>query len=223
MKILLVAATQAEIDLYCRLSGVTEEHPVVRAGMEISCLITGVGIAAAAFSLGRHLALNAYDLIIHAGIAGAIDRKLSIGQTVFVRSDMFYKLGAEDGENYLSVFDLGLDNPDEYPFKHGKLFHDFPVFGRDFISTVTSVEAITVQTIHGNQTSIETLLQTCPEAQIESQEGASVLFAAKMMQMPCIQIRTISNFVERRNRDAWNLPLAIENLNHFLSNLLKPS
>ena len=29
-----------------------------------------------------------------------------------------------------------------------------------------------------------------------------------------IQVRSVSNFVEERNKDNWNLDLAIKNLNH---------
>jgi futalosine hydrolase len=34
--------------------------------------------------------------------------------------------------------------------------------------------------------------------------------------IPCIQLRAVSNYVEKRNKDAWNIPLAIENLNKQL-------
>ena len=33
------------------------------------------------------------------------------------------------------------------------------------------------------------------------------------MRIPCIQIRSISNKVERRNKESWNLDLSISNLN----------
>jgi futalosine hydrolase len=31
--------------------------------------------------------------------------------------------------------------------------------------------------------------------------------------IPCAQIRAVSNFIEKRNRDNWNIALAIKNLN----------
>jgi futalosine hydrolase len=41
--------------------------------------------------------------------------------------------------------------------------------------------------------------------------------------VPCVQIRAISNFVEKRNKSNWDIGIAIENLNkelhHFLSSL----
>ena len=48
---------------------------------------------------------------------------------------------------------------------------------------------------------------------IESMEGAAVFKVCEEMRVPCIQIRSISNKVERRNKENWNLDLAISNLN----------
>jgi futalosine hydrolase len=43
-------------------------------------------------------------------------------------------------------------------------------------------------------------------------EGASFLFCCLAENIPCAQIRSISNKVEKRNKDAWNFPLALANL-----------
>jgi len=40
------------------------------------------------------------------------------------------------------------------------------------------------------------------------------------MGVPCMQIRAVSNYVEKRNRDAWQIGLAIKNLNTFASEFL---
>lgn len=32
------------------------------------------------------------------------------------------------------------------------------------------------------------------------------------MEVPCLQLRAISNYVEKRNRDAWEIELALSNL-----------
>ena len=44
-------------------------------------------------------------------------------------------------------------------------------------------------------------------------EGASVFKVCQQFNVPCIQIRSISNIVEERNREKWDLDLAIRNLN----------
>jgi futalosine hydrolase len=43
-------------------------------------------------------------------------------------------------------------------------------------------------------------------------EGAAVFYVAMKMNIPCIQIRSISNYVERRNRESWKIKEALESL-----------
>jgi futalosine hydrolase len=51
--------------------------------------------------------------------------------------------------------------------------------------------------------------------QIESMEGAAFFYACRQLNVPCLQIRAVSNYVEKRNRDNWHIGLAIKNLNKF--------
>ena len=52
-------------------------------------------------------------------------------------------------------------------------------------------------------------------------EGAAFFLACLLSEVPFLEIRSISNFVEPRNREAWDLPLAIDNLNVALIELIK--
>jgi len=54
----------------------------------------------------------------------------------------------------------------------------------------------------------------------ESMEGAAFFYACKQAGVPCLQIRAVSNYVEKRNRDAWQIGLAIKNLNSFAAEFL---
>ena len=51
-------------------------------------------------------------------------------------------------------------------------------------------------------------------------EGASVFMVCNNFNVPCIQIRSISNKVEKRNTENWNLTLAIENLNATVKQII---
>ncbi|MCA5006666.1 futalosine hydrolase [Sphingobacterium bovistauri] len=198
MKTLIVAATRFEIQ---------DTIPLLEE-KQIPFLITGVGMTATAYSLGKALAKddNHFDIVINVGIAGAIDRTLNLGEVVDVQSDCFYELGAEDGNDFLPIEELG--------FAKG-----------NFVSTISQsqanlmkVNAITVNKVHGNQLSIEKIQQRLPDTHIETMEGAAVFFVCEQESIACIQIRSISNYVERRNRSAWQIDLAIENLNTWLRN-----
>ena len=79
---------------------------------------------------------------------------------------------------------------------------------------------ITVNKGHGSAASIQTLMAKYPDAQVESMEGAAFFWGALHAGIPFMEIRAISNAVEPRNRDNWNIPLALNNLNQVLVELL---
>jgi len=51
-------------------------------------------------------------------------------------------------------------------------------------------------------------------------EGAAFHYACLKEKVPYAEIRSISNYVEKRDRSKWNIPLAIKNLNDFFIVLL---
>lgn len=52
-------------------------------------------------------------------------------------------------------------------------------------------------------------------------EGAAFFYACLLAGVPFLQIRSISNRVEPRNRTAWDIPSAIQNLNQTLMEMLE--
>lgn len=218
MKILLVAATRAEIAPFAdRVSD--PEHPV-QAKLnhhQLDILITGVGMVATAYALGRHLSLNHYDLAINAGIAGSFDFTIAIGEVVQINEDVFAELGAEDGDEFLSLKELGFGDINHSAFPG----HDDEDDSHNFNMPdhIKNVKAITVNKVHGHEFSIAKTLSRV-NAQVESMEGAAFFYACNETSTPCMQIRSISNYVERRNKEKWNMPLAIGNLNDFLYRML---
>ncbi|UKJ08197.1 futalosine hydrolase [Solitalea lacus] len=197
MKLLVVAATQAEI------------QPFLDTKADCDVLITGIGMVATAYQLTKKLLSNRYELVINAGIAGSFDRSLALGSVVQVASDCFPELGAEDGDQFIDLFSLGFVDENETPFSNKKLINPFQIEGLQVVS------GITVNKVHGNEASI-TAIQQRFATQSESMEGAAVLYVCLTEQVKCLQLRSISNYVERRNRNAWNIPLAISNLNQAL-------
>jgi len=227
MRILLVAATAAELgplisdfgisiselDKNKRTSIFQVKSEIEHSNSEI--LITGVGMVATAFALGKHLAANPYDLVVNLGIAGSFDRGIRIGELVEVTQDTLAELGAEDNDAFLTIGDLGFGEATFYPST--KLADLYNLFNNFNLKTAA---AITVNTVHGNEASIEkTAARLSP--QLESMEGAAFFYACNQVGVPCIQIRAVSNYVEKRNRDNWNIGLAIKNLNTFAVEFLK--
>ena len=56
--------------------------------------------------------------------------------------------------------------------------------------------------------------------QVESMEGAACMLACQEANVPCVQIRSISNYVEKRNKSKWDISMAIDNLNLELKNFI---
>ncbi|MEO6851083.1 MAG: futalosine hydrolase, partial [Mucilaginibacter sp.] len=163
-------------------------------------------------TLGRHLAKHSYDLAINLGIAGSFDRDIALGEVVEVVEDRLSELGAEDDDAFLSISELGFG---ESVFKATAQLSDW-----DPQLNLKKVKAITVNTVHGHLSNISKLTNRL-QPQLESMEGAAFFYACKEAGVPCLQIRAVSNYVEKRNRDNWQIGLAIKNLNSFAAEFLK--
>ncbi|MFC3200185.1 futalosine hydrolase [Parapedobacter deserti] len=198
MDILVIAATEMEILPFLRLPGQR------RRGIDV--LVTGVGMVATAFALGQRLATARYDLLLNVGIAGSFDRSITMGEVVNVYEDTFAELGAEDGEHFIDIETLALARGTFL----GTASIDAPILER-----LRKCKGITVNSIHGNEATITDVVNRL-NPQTESMEGAAVFYAAQYSGIPVAQVRAISNYVERRNKAGWQIPLAVKNLNRWL-------
>jgi futalosine hydrolase len=213
MNILLVAATKSEVEpLLKELVKVPAEAGFNLGRLRVKCLISGVGMFATTFAMAKELSIQPYDLAINAGIAGSFDRDFSLGQVLHVTDDNFADFGVEDGNQFISMNDLGLGLNHYEPID--------PNLKSSSLDRITKARAITVNKVHGDEMSISaTAARLNP--QLESMEGAAFFYACSQFSLPSVQIRAVSNYVERRNRDQWNIPLAIDNLNQFLCTFMK--
>lgn len=176
---------------------------------EIRLCISGAGMVPAAYELGK-LAAENFDLAISAGIGGSFG-KFKIGEVVRIEQDCFSELGAEDDEHFLSMDQLGLGQQ----VQEIKMPYSHPV-----LKKLSLAKAITVNRVHGNEKSIQKVVLS-HQPGVESMEGAAFNYAANASGWPAIQLRAISNKVEKRNRDKWDIPLAIKNLNQVVLELIR--
>ena len=163
---------------------------------DLPILITGVGMVNTAINLTKELNINDYDLVINMGVAGCFSDEIRIGDVVEVVEDCFSEIGFEDGEYFSEFSDFEIKTKYKVEEK----------------TRLRKVKGITVNTVHGNEHSTHNIIERL-HPDIESMEGATVFKVCEEMKIPCIQIRSISNKVEKRNKENWNLDLAISNLN----------
>ncbi len=222
IKILIVAATSSEAAFLSHTVRKAKAGQLLSLppshNMKIDLLIPGPGITATAYHLGKHFSLNKYDLAINIGICGSMDPEIVPVRVVNIYSDQFGDFGAEDGRENLDIFDLELLKKNEFPFKNGMLNATY-TGNLSTIKALPRVKGITVQRAHGSAARIKNTLKKYGPV-MESMEGAAFFYACKMEKIPCLQIRAVSNKVERRNRNNWKIKEATDALAGFTGMLL---
>jgi len=216
VRILIVAATGAEIEplvggLHYRSDGDSRVTRYSRGPQAIDVLTTGVGMVATAAWCSRALAMQDYDMALNVGVCGSFDEAITAGTVVHVVTEQLPELGAEDDETFLSVQDLKLLANNEFPFQAGRLMNPGPP-DNSVLLHLPGVHGITVNTVHGHEQSIAAVRHRC-NPQVESMEGAAFMYACLIHQIPFAEVRAVSNVVEKRNRRAWKMAVAIDNLN----------
>lgn len=203
MNLLLISATHQE------------SHFVSYRWPEVKTVVTGVGLVNTTYYLAKYVLSDRPDLVIQIGIAGTFLEQQPLGSLVLVQKDCLGDFGAQDKNQFLTSFELGLENKNQFPYNQGWLINPhsskFPEFKQ--------VSAITVQTASGEENTIERRLQMF-KPEIESMEGFASAYVCAQEKIPFLQLRAISNKVEVRNRQAWDIPLALNRLEEGLNELI---
>ena len=225
MKILLVSATNLEIAPLLEFFTIPAEEfsdgmlHINRHQHELTILVTGVGMVSTAYHLGKLFATSSFDLALNAGIAGSYDPSIPIGEVVNVVQDTFAEMGAEKKDEFIPLSELKIGGKaTAITFFSGKFLPDNIVDNPDFHG-LRKVRGITANTIHGNEPSI-TKSKAGIKPSTETMEGAAFFHACHEAGIPCLQLRSISNYVEERDPSRWNIPLAVSRLNQTLISLI---
>ncbi|MCB9361167.1 MAG: futalosine hydrolase [Flavobacteriales bacterium] len=224
MNILIVSATYLEIEpLLTHLKFVEQSNQKLRKytynNHQIDVLIPGVGMTCTAYWMGKTLTIKLYDCAINLGLAGSFNNDIKIGDVVNVVSDRISELGAQDGEKFLSLIDMDLIEDEDFTLVNGEMINSIPLENK-IISSLKSVRGISVNTTHGEENEIEKVIKLF-NPDVESMEGAAFYYACLLEGITCAQIRAISNKVEPRNKENWNIKLAVKNLTETSLKLLK--
>lgn len=216
MKILIVAATHAEAEVISQ--SILPDNDLIAAGLELEVVVTGIGSAATISSMYRWFIENGKpDLAINIGIAGSFNEAISTGDVVIPVRECHADLGIEDHDSFLTLAEAGLADPDSAPYREGWLHADGEILSK--LPSIKKVVSITVNTATGSEGTINKLRRKY-NPDIETMEGASFFYVCRLENIPFIAIRSISNRIEPRNRDNWNVVLALNNLKACLSDVL---
>jgi len=203
MHILIVAATELEIK---------DLRPLFTTNSNVDFLVTGVGSPNTILTLSTYLhSSKNYDLILNIGVAGSYRYDISLGDVFQIERDRFGDLGAEDKDGTL----LDLDDLNLQDGKNDSVFSATHTF-----KDIASIDAVTVNKAHGSASSI-VRIQKKYQPSSESLEGAAFFMTCKSFNVPrYAQLRSISNYVEPRNKNKWNIPLALNELHTIVYELV---
>ena len=190
--ILLVGATAPELDWV---------GP--RAGVET--LLVGIGPVDAAVRVARALAAAKYDVVINAGIAGALHGVANVGDGVVV------------GEE---IIDLNLETGERIVLPDGAVVADRVPSDAQLVEALTAlgfpqVRGLTVTQVTSTDATADRLRKR--GAEIETMEGFAVLRAAQLAGVPAIGIRGISNIVGDRGMSEWSFEAGLSGLRRALN------
>ncbi len=213
MKILIVAATTFELQPL--LDFIEQNKEQLQHEYEIG--ITGIGMMHTAFAMEKFLQQTDADMAIQVGVAGAFNTNLALGDIVRVQSEILGDLGVENRDEYLDIFETGLVVANEFPYQDGALENDFSeqIFGIN----LPQAKGLTVNTVSGSEATIAKR-RAIYNADIETMEGAAFHYACIVHGIPFVQIRSISNYVEPRDKSKWKMKEAIVLLNEYLIKLV---
>jgi len=223
LKILLVSATHKEILPLVnkfKIDNQTSFFQCLNLGIEdVDILITGVGVPNTILKLTKHLSENSsYNICINLGICGAFDRKVPLGSVFWVTRDRFGDLGVEDADGtFRDVFDIQIAEENfsyhtDGTVKNNSLIHSEIQYPQ--------ANSVTVNKVTGSDKSIHQIYDKY-HPDIETMEGAGVFLVCNEFNVPCIQLRAVSNYVEPRNKSNWDIPIAISNVNQAAIDLLQ--
>jgi len=216
MRILIIAATELE------LSDIRPHLSRIPKNVSLNYKVTNIGCLQTCYHLFDSLIKNKYHFVLQIGIAGSLDENIPIGSICQVISEQLGDLGSEDANGALiDALELGLMNNTDFPFTNGTIVNEFTLP----IKELYPVAGCTVNKTSGNTQNINRFKRKYPDCQIENMEGAAIFYVCKNMNIPFMEIRSISNMVEERNKDNWNIKLALsvleDNIEQIVLEILK--
>ncbi len=188
--------------------------PVYLAHLGVAKVNTAAGLALAIAKLQPRA-------VIQFGIGGAyIGSFLSVGMLAVAKREIHIDTGLKT-ENWQDMAQLG------FPLlKKKQTYHN--VFPTDAslskaLARVTGATICTFgssETVTGNFADAQALQQRF-DLSIESMEGAAAAQVCLALDTPFAELRAVSNIVGERNKQAWNIPLAVRAANEALLSFCK--
>ncbi|MBU4257891.1 MAG: futalosine hydrolase [Proteobacteria bacterium] len=220
-----------ESPIFSSVGGRRVAHGYIE-GKPVRAIITGPGSVNTVQSLSAAIETAKPSLIIQTGCAGAFrESGLNIGDIGIATEEIDIQLGIETENGSLPLNELpfsmikssNVDIRNRYPL-------DIKLANQALDTLAKVFEGKSVQVIKGAFVTVSTITATDNRAKdiykhyspcMEGMEGAGAAHLAIHYDIPFLEIRAASNFVGKRNRNSWNLPLAFERGAMAVLNLIR--
>lgn len=178
-------------------------------GARVDVVTSGIGPAAAAAATAFALGADGYDAVLSLGIAGAFaDGGAVVGGLVVADAIVFADLGVLTPDGFASIASLGfgegLERVDPPSPAVAALHERCTGTGLP----VATGPVLTLATFTGTDRRAADLASR-HGAVAEAMEGAGIGAAAAVVGVPTLEVRSVSNLVGDRDREAWDLPGAL--------------
>lgn len=170
----------------------------------------GAGMISSLYNISMYLEQQRPKAVLQVGIAGAYPNTgLEVGDIVQITSESVYPYGIEEADGGLTPL-WEKEFFSDVNFSSGTLSNSLT------LPNIPQVAGITTFTTTGTNETVTKIAKLFPQASVESMEGFALFYACRAKNIPFLEIRAISNMVERRNPALWNIPLALERLKSYL-------
>jgi futalosine hydrolase len=209
MRVIITAATDFEMAACAKKAS----QLFKKSKLKISFHTTGIGILASSVKLTQLAISHNPDMIIQMGIAGSYVKTEPLGKVMVVSSESIADLGVRENGVFKNLFETGLLNDNEAPFKKRKLIN--PAIKKVNLLKSNTATAVTINEISTSPRRIKEIIAAHSPV-LESMEGAALHYVGCITKTPFIQIRAISNYVGERNKAKWKLKESIEQLEAYV-------
>lgn len=179
---------------------------------------TGVGMLATAVHLTQIIYENKPDIIIQIGIAGCFDTNIALGNVVLVENEYLGDVGVIEKNIWKDIFDMKLQSKSQKPFiKKAIVNKNINQYNCNHLPIVN---AVTINQVSTQPHLINQLIKKYNPV-IESMEGAALHYVGNVFNINYVQMRGISNYVGERDKNNWQIELALKNVAKDLKFLLQ--
>jgi len=192
-------------------------------GLPLHLVHLGVGKVNTAAGLALALGELEPSAVLQFGIGGAYPGSFfSIGMTAFASEELDLDAGLGRGEGHQGMKALG------FPLlaEKGRMFFDrFPTDPEftHLLSDDLGLAVVNFGTSDAVTADFEAAayLQERFDLAIESMEGVAAAQTCLALGVPFVEVRSVSNIVGERNKEAWNIPLAASNAGKAVAGILE--